>query len=254
MATTKTKSSTNQKKLDDYRTLQEEMLTLTRQYSQDRLAVYTAEVDSLQATWSGFSQEYQSSLEQMTTQAETAFAAMAAQGETSAGLLSQTWQQSLADISGSVDQWGDNFLSTLTSMASSWTSTVGTQSSSGSGWSSLLGGALDFGGWFHQGGIVEAHQGMVISPGTLMADEQLIMAQAGEGVLPRESMARLGEKNFEALRTGRFDLSGGKAAPRVDVTIQVQSLDASGVAGLDWDRLVQRHLVPALRQEADSRW
>jgi hypothetical protein len=26
------------------------------------------------------------------------------------------------------------------------------------------------------------------------------------------------------------------------------------VAGLDWDRLVQRHLVPALRQEADRRW
>jgi len=38
------------------------------------------------------------------------------------------------------------------------------------------------------------------------------------------------------------------------VTIQVQTLDASGVAGLDWDRLVQRHLVPALRQEADRRW
>jgi hypothetical protein len=95
---------------------------------------------------------------------------------------------------------------------------------------------------------------MVISPGTLMGDEQLIMAQAGEGVLPRESMARLGEKNFEALRTGRFEPSGAKAAPRYDVTIQVQTLDASGVAGLDWDRLVQRHLVPALRQEADRRW
>ena len=87
-----------------------------------------------------------------------------------------------------------------------------------------------------------------------MGDEQLIMAQAGEGILPRESMARLGEKNFEALRTGRFDLLRGKAAPRFDVTIQVQSLDAAGVAGLDWDRLVQRHLVPALRQEADRRW
>ena len=101
---------------------------------------------------------------------------------------------------------------------------------------------------------MEAHQGMVISPGTLMGDEQLIMAQAGEGVLPRESMARLGEKNFEALRTGRFEPSGGQAAPRYDVTIQVQTLDASGVAGLDWDRLVQRHLAPALRQEADRRW
>ena len=66
-------------------------------------------------------------------------------------------------------------------------------------------------------------------------------------------MARLGEKNFEALRTGRFDPPGA-AAPRYDVTIQVQTLDASGVAGLDWDRVVQRHLLPALRQEADRRW
>jgi hypothetical protein len=117
-----------------------------------------------------------------------------------------------------------------------------------------LGGVLDFGGWFHEGGIVEAHQGMVISPATLMADEQLILAQKGEGVLPRESMARLGEKNFEALRAGKFDLNGGRAAPPFNVTIQVQALDASGVAGLDWDRVVQRHLMPALRQEADRRW
>jgi post-segregation antitoxin (ccd killing protein) len=87
-----------------------------------------------------------------------------------------------------------------------------------------------------------------------MGDEQLIMAQTGEGVLPRESMVRLGEKNFEALRTGKFDLAGNPAAPRFDVTIQVQTLDAAGVAGLDWDRLVQRHLAPALRQEAGRRW
>ena len=60
---------------------------------------------------------------------------------------------------------------------------------------------------------MEAHQGMVISPGALMGDEQLIMAQAGEGILPRESMARLGEKNFEALRTGRFDARGQSRAP-----------------------------------------
>jgi len=254
MATNKERSSTHQKKLDDYRTLQEEMLTLARQYSQDRLAVWVAEVQSLQDTWSGFSQEWQSSLEEMTTQAGSTFADIAAQGETSAGLLSQSWQKNLTDISGSVDQMGDNFLNTLTKIASAWGATAGSEGSSGSSWSSLLSGVLDFGGLFHQGGIVEAHQGMVISPGTLMGDEQLIMAQKGEGVLPRESMAQLGEKNFEALRTGRFDLAGGKAAPRFDVTIQVQTLDASGVAGLDWDRLVQRHLAPALRQEADRRW
>ena len=254
MATSKVKSSTNQRKLEDYRAYQEEMLKISREYSQARLAVWVDEARGLHDTWSSFAQDWQADLEQITALAGSKFEEMAARGEAAAGLLAQSWQKNLADLSGSVDQWGDNFLNTLTKMASAWASTTGSQESSGSGWSSLLGEVLDFGGWFHQGGVVSAHQGMVISPGTLMGDEQLIMAQAGEGVLPRESMARLGEKNFEALRTGRFDASGGKAAPRFDVTIQVQTLDASGVAGLDWDRLVQRHLVPALRQEADRRW
>jgi hypothetical protein len=253
MATSRVKSSANQRKLEDYRAYQEELLKISREYSQARLAVWMDETRALNDTWNGFAQEWQSSLEQMTALAGSKFEEMAARGEASAGLLAQSWQKNLSDVSGAVSQWGANFLQTLGQVASAWASALGSGSSS-QGWSSLLGGVLDIGGWFHQGGVVEAHQGMVISPGTLMGDEQLIMAQAGEGVLPRESMARLGEKNFEALRTGRFDTSGGRAAPRYDVTIQVQALDASGVAGLDWDRLVQRHLVPALRQEADRRW
>jgi hypothetical protein len=254
MATSGVKSSTNQRKLEDYRAYQEEMLKISREYSQARLTVWTDEARALHDTWSNFTQEWQSNLEQMTALAGSQFEAMAARGEASAGLLAQSWQKNLSDVSGAVEQWGAGFLQTLGQVAAAWGSTMGSQGGAQEGWSSLLGGVLDFGGWFHQGGVVSAHQGMVISPGTLMGDEQLIMAQAGEGVLPRESMARLGEKNFEALRTGRFDASGGKAAPRYDVTIQVQTLDASGVAGLDWDRLVQRHLVPALRQEADRRW
>ena len=253
MATSRVKSSTNQKKLEDYRAYQEELLQISREYSQARLAVWTDETRALHDTWSSFAQEWQSNLEQMTALAGSEFEGMAARGEAAAGVLAQSWQKNLTDVSGAVSQWGANFLQTLGQVASAWAGALGSGSSS-QGWSSLLGGVLDIGGVFHQGGIVEAHQGMVISPGTLMGDEQLIMAQAGEGVLPRESMARLGEKNFEALRTGRFEASGGKAAPRYDVTIQVQTLDASGVAGLDWDRLVQRHLVPALRQEADRRW
>jgi hypothetical protein len=253
MATSKVKSSTNQRKLEDYRAYQEEMLQISREYSQARLAVWTDETRALHDTWSSFAQEWQADLEQMTALAGSQFEEMAARGDASAGVLAQSWQKNLADVSGAVSQWGANFLQTLGQVASAWAGALGSGSSS-QGWSSLLSGVLDIGGIFHQGGIVEAHQGMVISPGTLMGDEQLIMAQAGEGVLPRESMARLGEKNFEALRTGRFDPSGGKAAPRYDVTIQVQTLDASGVAGLDWGRLVQRHLVPALRQEADRRW
>ena len=138
---------------------------------------------------------------------------MAARGEASAGLLGQSWQKNLTDVSEAVEQWGANFLQTLGQVAAAWGSAMGGGGGGQAGWSSLLGGGLDFGGWFHQGGIVEAHQGMVISPGTLMGDEQLIMAQAGEGILPRESMARLGEKNFEALRTGQFDAPGAEPRP-----------------------------------------
>jgi hypothetical protein len=254
MATTKVKSNTNQKKLEDYRAYQEEMLKVSREYSQSRLAVWVDEARSLHDTWNGLTQEWPANLEQMAALAGSKFEEMAARGTASAGVLAQSWQKNLSDVSGAVEQWGAGFLQTLGQVAAAWGSTMGSLGGAQGGGSSLLGGILDFGGWFHQGGIVEAHQGMVISPGTLMGDEQLIMAQAGEGVLPRESMARLGEKNFEALRTGRFEPSGGKAAPRYDVTIQVQTLDASGVAGLNWDRLVQRHVVPALRQEADRRW
>jgi hypothetical protein len=95
---------------------------------------------------------------------------------------------------------------------------------------------------------------MVVSPETLMGDEQLILAQTGEGILPRDAMSRLGEANFEALRTGRFDMTQGAGGPRCDITIQVQSLDAAGVAGLDWDRVAQRHLLPILQQEMGRRW
>ncbi|MFZ5448601.1 MAG: hypothetical protein ACOZFS_08215 [Thermodesulfobacteriota bacterium] len=254
MTKTKGQSSGKQKKLDDYRSYQEELLNLSQQYSQARLAIWAQEAQALHDSWSGLSQNWQSNLEQMAALSGSKFTEMAVQGQAAASLINQSWQQNLTDISGSVEQWGDNFINTLTKMASSWATTSAGQGGAGGGWSSFLGGVLDVGGWFHQGGIVEAHQGMVISPGTLMADEQLILAQKGEGVLPRESMARLGEKNFEALRTGKFDVSGGKAAPRFDVTIQVQALDASGVAGLDWDKMVQRHLLPAIRQEADRRW
>jgi hypothetical protein len=254
MATTKTKSSANQKKIDDYRAYQEELLAISREYSQDRLAVWTQEAQALHDSWGGLSQNWQSNLAQMTAATGSEFAEMAAQGQVSANLMTQSWQTNLTNLSGSVDQWGEHFLNTLGKMAGAWGTTAGSFGGGGGSPLSFLGGVLDFGGIFHEGGIVEAHQGMVISPGTLMADEQLILAQKGEGVLPRESMARLGEKNFEALRTGKFDPPGGKAAPSLNVTIQVQSLDASGVAGLDWDKVVQRHLVPALRQEADRRW
>jgi hypothetical protein len=136
----------------------------------------------------------------------------------------------------------------------SWTGIFGGSGSSGGDWLSWLGGGLGFGGLFHQGGIVSAHQGITVSPGAWDSEEQLILAQSGEGILPRESMARLGPENFEVLRSGRFERTRPDAGPRLNVTIQVQSLDATGVNRVDWDRLVQRHILPLLQKEADRRW
>ena len=86
MATSRVKSSTNQKKLEDYRAYQEEMLKISREYSQSRLAVWVDEARSLHDTWSGFTQEWQANLEQMTALAGSKFEEMAARGEASAGL------------------------------------------------------------------------------------------------------------------------------------------------------------------------
>jgi hypothetical protein len=236
--------------LAEFRSVQEEMLNLSREYSRARLTVWAEETRSLKENWTDFSREWQGTLESMSSLAATRFEEVAARGEAASNFLGQSWEKTLAGISGGVEDWGEQVLAILSKVASAWAATLG----GGGGGSSFLGAVLDFGGWFHQGGVVEAHQGLAVSPGTLMGDEQLVLAQAGEGILPRESMARLGESNFEALRSGRFEVAAGNAGPRYDITIQVQALDAGGVASLDWDRLVQRHLLPALEREADRRW
>lgn len=250
----RTKGGANTTELENFRALQEEMLNLSREYSQARLAVWADETRSMTETWSNFSQEWQGTMEQLSSLATSKFEEITASGEASSSLLAQNWQKSLGDVTDAVEAWGENLVQTLQKVALAWGTSLGSGGGSGSGggWSSLLGAAFDIGGWFHQGGVVEAHQGMVVAPETLLADEQLIIAQAGEGILPRDSMARLGEKNFEALRSGRFD--AGSGGPSYDITIQVQSLDAAGVAGLDWDRLVQRHLLPAMQKEVGQRW
>lgn len=254
MPADRTKGDWSRKELQEFRALQEEMLHLSREYSRAREAVGAEEARNLTENWRFFSQEWQGAMEQTTALAAGKFGEIAALGEASGNFLSQTWQQTLAAMSGEVDGWGEHFLNMLQKIAGAWAETMGAMGGAG-GFPGFLGPVLDLGGWFHQGGVVEAHQGLALSPQSLMADEQLVLAQTGEGILPRDSMARLGEANFEALRTGRFDLApAGGSAPRFDITIQVQSLDAAGVAGLDWDRVVQRHLLPALQKEAGRRW
>lgn len=235
-----------------FRAQQEEMLNLSQEYSRSRLAAWNGEVQQMQESWAAFSREWQSSWEEMSGLAQTGFEDLAARGEATGNLLSQSLRKALGEISGDLEDWVDNFLTNLEKVGQSWLSLFG-GSGSGDGWLSWLGG-LGFGGLFHQGGIVAAHQGLTVSTGTSGSDEQLILAQSGEGILPRDSMSRLGEQNFEALRTGRFELTQPSGGSRLDVTIQVQSLDTAGVNRVDWDRLVQRHILPLLQKEADRRW
>lgn len=241
-----------------FRALQEEMLSLSQEYGQKRLAAWNEELRGLNAGWDAFSQEWQGSFGDLTGLAQNRFQEIAADGRAAADLVSQSWDKTLANLTTQVDDWGENFLKTLQKVATAWMGSIGGGGSGGGsssgGLLGLVGDFLDFGGLFHQGGVVTAHQGMVVSPGSLMEDEQLILAQAGEGILPRESMSRLGEKNFEALRTGRFGVAPGGGGPRYDITIQVNTLDGAGVKGLDWSRLVQRHIIPQLQKEGDRTW
>jgi len=76
-----------------------------------------------------------------------------------------------------------------------------------------LAGAMDAIPFFHSGGMVPvtyAHTGL-----SLLPDERLIVAQTGEGILPRAAMSKLGPGMFEILRRGAFTTgpTGGGSAP-----------------------------------------
>lgn len=68
---------------------------------------------------------------------------------------------------------------------------------------------------YHAGALV-AHAGMLVAHGglNLLPDERLIIAQTGEGILPRTAMRKLGPAMFEMLRRGDFDSGGGYGGPR----------------------------------------
>jgi hypothetical protein len=241
--------------LADYRALQQEMTSVNREYSQSRQADWSQEMAGMAAAWNGFQQDWQGTLEQMAGSAFAKFDEISAQGISSGNLLAQSWREALAEITTEVDAFGEHLMQTLDQASQGSHMLVG----GGSGGStndllSYVGMGLGFGGIFHQGGILEAHTGLAVSPESLLADERLIKVQTGEGILPRDAMVQLGEENFEGLRSGRFQVNTGNASPSYDITIQVQSLDAASVAGMDWGKVVQRHLMPALEREMNRRW
>jgi hypothetical protein len=255
MSTTSSSNNNYDQELADYRALQQEMTAVNREYSQTRQADWSQEMAGMAAAWNGFQQDWQGTLEQMAGSAFAKFDEISAQGISSGNLLAQGWREALAEITTEVDAFGEHLMQTLDQAGRGSQMLVG----GGAGGSandllSYVGMGLGFGGIFHQGGILEAHTGMAVSPESLLADERLIKVQTGEGILPRDAMVQLGEENFEALRSGRFQVNQGNASPSYDITIQVQSLDASSVAGMDWGKVVQRHLLPALEREMNRRW
>jgi hypothetical protein len=255
MSTTSSNNNNYDQELADYRALQQEMTSVNQQYSQTRQADWSREMDSMAAAWNGFQQDWQGTLEQMSGSALAKFDEISAQGISSWNLLAQSWREALAELTTEVDTFAYHLVQALDQAGQGSQLLVG--GGAGSAANDLLsyvGASLGFGGIFHQGGILEAHTGLAVSPESLLADERLIKVQTGEGILPRDTMAQLGEENFEALRSGRFQVNQGNAGPSYDITIQVQSLDAASVAGMDWGKVVQRHLVPALEREMNRRW
>ena len=236
-----------------FRAQQEEMLRAMEEFGQARETAWSREMRSLESDWEGFQRQWQGSLEQMASFAGVRFQEITAQGETMGAALTADWEGTLTALGTAVDEWADHVLALMGQVGSSFQGLFG-GGGGGGGWLSWLDLGFDFGGIFHEGGIVEAHRGMVVGPETLLEDEQMVLVQSGEGILPRESMVRLGEENFQALRSGQFTTGAGQGAPRYDFTIQVQSLDGAAAAGLDWHRVVQRHLLPALQKELGRRW
>lgn len=247
----KTDTGLGREEVAEFRALQEEMLNMSREYGEARLAAWSREMRDMTAGWGDFLREWQGTLEQMSGFAFSAFEGITAKGEAASHQLSQNWQKSLAEMSAEMTAFGEHVLNTLNKASGGWSGATG---GGGDDWLSFLGFDLSLGGLFHEGGIVEAHRGMVVNPETLMGDERLAVVQTGEGILPRDAMVRLGEDNFEALRSGAFEVNPGNRGSNYQITIQVQSLDAAGVAGLDWDRMVRRHLLPALQRDLDRRW
>ena len=87
----------------------------------------------LKESWDDFSQEWQGSLADLTSLAINKFGEISAEGEAAAGLISQSWDQTLTGLTTQVDDWGEHFLQTLQKVAAAWMGSIGGGSGGGSG-------------------------------------------------------------------------------------------------------------------------
>ena len=60
-----TSSTSYDQKLANYRSYQEEMTAISQEYSQQRQAVWSQEMEGMAAAWNGFQQDWQGTLAQM---------------------------------------------------------------------------------------------------------------------------------------------------------------------------------------------
>ncbi|MBW1916396.1 MAG: hypothetical protein JRI57_00025 [Deltaproteobacteria bacterium] len=250
--------------VSNYQESQEHINDLNDSYSEARLQSWQEEISQLQGFWEDMAQDWEGTLNSMESMAGQKFAQIADQAVDTTKTISESLHQVVQDLSENLDDLGAGLVNNLKQAwgpgLNAFGSNLGLMGDLGGG--SLSGGVSPGLGWFHHGGVVKAHQGMVVPPSYLggitnhlEADEKLIVAQTGEGILPRDSMARLGQKHFEALRTGQFErLADSKVAAghNYKIQIQVQALDGDSVAGLNWDRIVSRQIIPALNR-AQSR-
>jgi len=120
----------------------------------------------------------------------------------------------------------------------------------GGNWVTLLGGVLNFGGWFHEGGLIgeggkvrKAHKGLFMEE-----EEGIFIGRRGEGILPEESMRKLGRRNFERIRQGEFGGIEEKMGGGTNITINIQTLDRTGIEKIDWEKIVREKIEPKLKK------
>ena len=109
MANNSSNNQSFQQELADFRALQEEMLSLSQEYGQERQAAWADELAGLKDGWDGFSQDWQGSLAEMTALATSQFGEISAQGEAAAGQISQSWDQALTGLTGPGGRLGGAF-------------------------------------------------------------------------------------------------------------------------------------------------
>jgi hypothetical protein len=84
-----------------------------------------------------------------------------------------------------------------------------------------IGGGQKLASIMHTGGVVRAHSGYLAS------DEVPIIAQAGEGIISRKGMSRLGAGNLQRLNRGGDPVNGGGVT--ISINPVIQAWDASDI-------------------------